>query len=167
MTETINNNQNVLIFYPDECSGCLSCVMACSFEHYRVRSLKRAYIQVVKNPMQRGRFIVVHCAHCEYPVCTAVCPSAAIVKDEETGIVRINSMKCIGCKNCIIACPTSARWFDDEHKISVKCDLCNNDPKCVKACTTGALKFIPREEAKKIYGLLKANGGSLHVQRRK
>ena len=134
--------------------------MACSFEHHGVHSLMMANIQVVKNPMQRGKFIVVHCAHCEYPVCATVCPSDAIVKDEKTGIVRIKSIKCIGCKNCIIACPTSARWFYDVHHLSIKCDLCHNDPQCVKACTAGALKFIPREEARKIYGVLKVSRGS-------
>ena len=89
--------------------------------------------------------------------------SIAIVKDEKTGIVRIDSMKCIGCKYCIIACPISIPWFDDEYRVAAKCDLCDGDPKCVKLCPSDAIIFVPREEAREIYGVLKANGGSSHV----
>ncbi|PCN50495.1 4Fe-4S ferredoxin, partial [Candidatus Geothermarchaeota archaeon ex4572_27] len=79
----------------------------------------------------------------------------AIWKDE-AGIVRINRLKCIGCKSCNYACPLSAPIFIEELRASSKCDLCDGDPECVKFCSSGALRAYPREEAlnlrSKIYG---------------
>ena len=147
--------EKVLVYDPDKCSGCLYCMVVCAFEHYRVSSLERAHIRIVDDPNQRGQFIAAHCAHCEYPMCEAVCPAEAISKDEKTGIVRIDSMKCIGCKNCRVACPISIPWFDEEYRVSAKCDLCDGDPKCVKLCPTEAITFVSREKARKMHGVLK------------
>lgn len=166
MSERTLAQQRVLIYDPDRCSGCMYCMVICSFEHYGVCSFDRTSIWIAENPGQKGAFIAAHCAHCEYPMCEAVCPSDAIVKDEETGIVRISSMKCIGCKNCIIACPISVPWFDLEHRVAIKCDLCDGDPECVKFCPTGALKVVPRVEARERYGILKGNGGIRRVSKR-
>ena len=51
------------------------------------------------------RYITVGCQHCENPACIEVCPTGATTKDEETGIVSVDSELCIGCESCIKACP--------------------------------------------------------------
>ena len=45
------------------------------------------------------------CMHCEDPTCAEVCPADAI-KQNEDGVVQ-SSLKprCIGCSNCVLACP--------------------------------------------------------------
>ena len=59
------------------------------------------------------RYITVGCQHCENPACTKVCPVGATYKDPETGVVRQDYDKCIGCRMCINACPYNARSYHD------------------------------------------------------
>lgn len=64
-------------------------------------------------PNVQMRYITVGCQHCENPPCTKVCPVGATYKDPETGIVRQDYDKCIGCRMCIAACPyTGVRSFN-------------------------------------------------------
>ncbi len=85
----------------------------------------------------------------------AACQSGAIWKDD-LGIVRINRVKCVGCKSCNYACPLSVPVFDELRRVSGKCDLCDGDPECVKFCSSGALRAYPKDTAlelrSKIYG---------------
>jgi len=141
--------QGVLYYDPEKCSGCLFCMIVCSFKHFKVISEDKSHVKVFPNPDKPAYFISAHCAHCEYPACEAACPVNAIRKDEK-GIVKINTMQCIGCRSCNFACPISIPHYDPILKISLKCDLCEGDPWCVKFCTTGALHYIPRKEARKL-----------------
>jgi nitrate reductase beta subunit len=45
------------------------------------------------------------CEHCLNPACVATCPSGAIYKREEDGIVLIDQDKCRGWRMCITGCP--------------------------------------------------------------
>jgi len=100
--------------------------------------------------LEKETFEAIYCQHCEDPLCAASCPVKAIKKNEETGIVKINSMKCIGCQNCNIACPVHAPQFDKDRKISVKCNLCDGKPECVKFCSTRAVRLVDRGEADRL-----------------
>ncbi|MBQ9953881.1 MAG: 4Fe-4S dicluster domain-containing protein [Eggerthellaceae bacterium] len=60
-------------------------------------------------------FYAMGCQHCENPACTKVCPVGATYKDPETGVVRQDYDKCIGCRMCMAACPyTGVRSFNWE-----------------------------------------------------
>jgi Fe-S-cluster-containing dehydrogenase component len=56
--------------------------------------------------------------------------------------VLIDKDQCIGCKECMEACPFGAMQFDDDQEVAVKCDLCierlgeDEQPACTKACAT-------------------------------
>jgi anaerobic dimethyl sulfoxide reductase subunit B (iron-sulfur subunit) len=74
------------------------------------------------------------------------CPSGALFKHVENGVVDINPDLCIGCRSCALVCPFGAPKFTPEGKMA-KCDLCHVriehglQPACVHTCTTGALQF--------------------------
>ncbi|MDR2468232.1 MAG: 4Fe-4S dicluster domain-containing protein, partial [Spirochaetaceae bacterium] len=90
--------------------------------------------------------------HCENPACKQACASDAI--RVEGGVVLIDGEKCIGCKNCVIACPfgaveivESAEIARDgtKRKTANKCDLCAGaaaSPSCVRVCPTAALSLV-------------------------
>ncbi len=48
--------------------------------------------------------MAIACNQCSEPACMDVCPTGAITKDTEDGIVRIYENRCIGCKLCDLAC---------------------------------------------------------------
>ena len=96
------------------------------------------------------------CNHCDDPACTKVCPTTAMHKDPETGLVSVDVDKCIGCGYCHMACPYNAPKVDREKGHSVKCDGCaervaaGEKPVCVEACPARALDFGTIEEMAKL-----------------
>jgi nitrate reductase beta subunit len=52
------------------------------------------------------------CEHCLNPACVATCPSGAIYKREEDGIVLIDQDKCRGWRMCITGCPYKKIYFN-------------------------------------------------------
>ena len=141
--------QKVLFYDPQKCSGCKYCMIVCSFHHFGIIALDKAYIHVYQDET-KSVFVNTHCTHCEYPFCEAACPQdpKAIVKDPELGFVTIDRMRCVGCRSCNYACPISIHFFDEVSGNNGKCDFCDGDPLCAKYCSTGALKVVSREEAK-------------------
>jgi len=139
-------NQKVLIHNPEKCTGCLLCMIACSYKHFNTFDLNKSHINILQNS-EKGSFIGIYCAHCDEPACLASCPVEAITKDIDTGWVKINSIKCILCKSCIYSCPISHPWFIEDYKKMVKCDFCDGDPYCAKFCPTEAIKVVTRKEA--------------------
>ncbi|MCX8176324.1 MAG: 4Fe-4S binding protein, partial [Candidatus Bathyarchaeota archaeon] len=85
-----SEEQGVLYYNPEKCSGCLLCMVVCSFKHFKIISEDKSHVKVFPNPDKFAYFISAHCAHCEYPACEASCPVNAIRKDEK-GIVKINT----------------------------------------------------------------------------
>ncbi|MFN3229162.1 MAG: nitrate reductase subunit beta [Asticcacaulis sp.] len=64
------------------------------------------------------------CEHCLNPACVAVCPSGAIYKREEDGIVLIDQDKCRGWRMCVSACPYKKIYYNWESGKSEKCTFC-------------------------------------------
>ena len=124
----------------DLCSGCGLCQLACSFQLLGGYNPHRALIQITHKSENLYHFPIV-CSQCQNPYCANICPVKAIERNPETGALVIDHKKCIGCGLCTQYCPTDMVTIDPELKKSVKCDLCNGDPSCVKACPTGALEI--------------------------
>ncbi|MCH8531517.1 MAG: nitrate reductase subunit beta [Saccharospirillum sp.] len=64
------------------------------------------------------------CEHCLNPSCVASCPSGAIYKREEDGIVLIDQDKCRGWRMCVSACPYKKIYFNWKSGKSEKCTFC-------------------------------------------
>jgi Fe-S-cluster-containing dehydrogenase component len=92
------------------------------------------------------------CMHCEDPTCAQVCPADAI-KQTETGIVQ-SALKprCIGCSNCVLACPFGVPKYYAEIDQMMKCDMCTDrtseglKPMCASVCPSDALWYGTIEE---------------------
>ena len=64
------------------------------------------------------------CEHCLNPACAAACPSGAIYKREEDGIVLIDQDKCRGWRMCVSACPYKKIYYNWSSGKSEKCIFC-------------------------------------------
>jgi len=83
-----------------------------------------------------------------------VCPTGAISRRQEDGVVLIDRNLCVGCHSCELACPFGAPKFAEDGKMA-KCDLCHirrekeMQPACVRVCPTQALDAGPIEDLSK------------------
>ncbi len=64
------------------------------------------------------------CEHCLNPSCVAACPSGAIYKREEDGIVLIDQEKCRGWRMCVSSCPYKKIYYNWSSGKSEKCTFC-------------------------------------------
>jgi nitrate reductase beta subunit len=64
------------------------------------------------------------CEHCLNPTCVAACPSGAIYKREEDGVVLIDQDKCRGWRMCVSACPYKKIYYNWSSGKSEKCIFC-------------------------------------------
>ena len=105
------------------CVGCNACTTACKMANnvpddiFWTRALTRGGDEVDTPagtfPDLSMRYYTVGCQHCENPACVKACPVGATYKDPETGIVRQDYDRCIGCRMCMAACPyTGVRSFN-------------------------------------------------------
>lgn len=113
------------------CVGCNACTIACKQVNNVPDGIMWTRVladggDAVDTPRNEGgvlsmRFYATGCQHCENPACAKVCPVGATYKDPETGVVRQDYDKCIGCRMCMGACPyTGVRSFNwEEPKSSV------------------------------------------------
>jgi Fe-S-cluster-containing dehydrogenase component/CRP-like cAMP-binding protein len=155
----INGKQTMLIDL-DRCTGCDECVKACATTHDGTP-------RFIRNGPQFGPLLFAHaCMHCADPVCMIGCPTGAIARNQETGVISIDPQTCIGCKVCSESCPydniVMVQVRDDKGRAAVdratnlpilqasKCDLChgtNGGPACQTACPHEALFRIDTSQA--------------------
>lgn len=87
------------------------------------------------------------CEHCLNPSCVASCPSGAIYKREEDGIVLVDQDSCRGWRMCISGCPYKKIYFNHVTGKAEKCTFCyprieNGEPTvCAETCV-GRLRYI-------------------------
>jgi len=115
--------QKRLIVDEEKCTGCSSCILACSFGHYDSFSIVKSRIQVLKEA-ERAISKPWVCIQCEEAPCISSCPVDALSWERDSAAIHLNEAKCIGCKACIAACPFDGIFFYDEHQIPLICDLC-------------------------------------------
>ena len=156
-------SQRAFYFDATRCSGCKTCVFACKdARDLDVGTAFRKVYEYVGGDTVReaggfdttcfGYYVSVSCCHCGNPACVQVCPTEAMRKDEETGLVSVDARRCIGCGYCHLSCPYDAPKVDRQKGHSVKCDGCADrvaasmKPVCVEACPARALDFGTVEE---------------------
>ena len=87
------------------------------------------------------------CNHCLNPACVAACPSGAIYKRGEDGIVLVNQERCRGWRMCVSACPYKKVYFNWSTGKSEKCILCyprletGQAPACFHSCV-GRIRYL-------------------------
>ena len=101
----------------NRCVGCNACTLACKQANNVPDGVMWSRVltdggDMPDTPASDGgnlsmRYFPMGCQHCENPACVKVCPVGATYKDPETGVVRQDYDKCIGCRMCMSACPYS------------------------------------------------------------
>ena len=120
----------------ENCIGCRSCELACSFNLEEVFNPKRSRIRIHSEHGGIDRPIV--CRQCEHADCAEACPTDAIQRDDATGIWEIDREACIGCAACVDACPYDSIFMEPEGEKAIKCEVCN-EKSCIEYCPNEAL----------------------------
>lgn len=173
----MSQKRTAMVIDTKRCIACNSCAVACKIENNlpvgnwwnRIMTDGGDHLDAPRGeyPDLEMTNLTVACQHCDNPACTKVCPVGATYVDEETGAVRQDYDKCIGCRMCMSACPyTGVRSFNweepkyhldfkvgdmdtpDHQKHTVeKCTFCWHRlakglaPACVETCSARARYF--------------------------
>jgi Fe-S-cluster-containing dehydrogenase component/CRP-like cAMP-binding protein len=167
----LNNGQQAMVIDLHRCTRCDDCVKACAATH---DGNSRFVRQGVSH--ERLQFAQA-CMHCDDPVCMIGCPTGAITRNGETGVVGITEPICVGCGVCASSCPyeninmvhvqdPSGRPYTDVAtgrpiQKATKCDMCNDSPSgpaCAAACPHDALVRIDLTQSKPLRDWLDQRG---------
>jgi Fe-S-cluster-containing dehydrogenase component len=116
---------------PSRCIGCRACEAAC-----RECDSHKGESMVMIDFVDRGFSVATQptvCMHCTDPQ-------------------QADPSRCIGCRNCVYACPFGVPKIDLEARLMKKCNLCYDrtaqglQPWCAQACPTQALWYGDYEE---------------------
>lgn len=150
-----------------KCTGCKACEMACFAAHNQENHVGNT-VGTVEIPVVARLYVTkteelsmpVQCRHCDNSPCLNSCTAGAIRREDEK--ILIDEDKCIGCKNCMMACPFGAielvpvyrdakeilqTGSQEGRKTANKCDLCvqRGTPACVETCPNQALSLVTPE----------------------
>lgn len=158
-------------FYVDtaKCTGCNTCRIACKdfydlelgVNHRRIYEYEGGNWVKKDNgwhPDVFSYYVAISCNHCEQPACTSACPTGAMHKRKDDGLIAVDSNRCVGCRYCEMACPYGAPQYSPTKKVMTKCDGCferipmGKKPICVEACPMRALDFDQIEVLREKYG---------------
>ncbi len=87
------------------------------------------------------------CNHCLNPACVASCPSGALYKRGEDGIVLLDQERCRSWRSCVSACPYKKTYYNWSTGKSEKCILCfprvetGQAPACFHSCV-GRIRYL-------------------------
>lgn len=157
-------------FIGEYCSGCKTCMLACKdyydltteIDYRKVYEYGGGETTLADDGTVRstafGYYVSLACNHCAAPACVEVCPTGAMHKDADTGLVGVDETRCIGCGYCAMSCPYACPTVDREKGHSVKCTGCIDRvkegklPICVEACPQRALAFGEISALRQEYG---------------
>lgn len=138
-----------------DCIGCRACEIACKDKNGLAAGPRFRRVQYIEGGTFPDVFafkINMSCNHCAEPACLPTCPTGAIFKRADNGVVDIDTTLCIGCRKCEAACPYGAPQFDPEENVVKKCNMCIDEleagrkPYCVSACMMRVLDVGPIDE---------------------
>ena len=87
------------------------------------------------------------CEHCLNPTCVSACPSGAMYKRTEDGVVLVDQDRCRGWRMCVSACPYKKVYFNHATGKAEKCTLCyprlevGQPTVCSETCV-GRLRYL-------------------------
>jgi Fe-S-cluster-containing dehydrogenase component len=139
---------------PRRCIGCNACVQACSEcdTHKGQSMIQLDYVDRARSPQT----VPVVCMHCDSPTCAEVCPADAIKRTGDGVVQTARKPRCIGCNNCVLACPFGVPKMNSGMNLMMKCDMCydrtsvGKKPMCATVCPSQALLFGTREEVARL-----------------
>jgi Fe-S-cluster-containing dehydrogenase component len=143
----------VFVIDQSRCIGCEACVQACA-ECGTHRGQSLIHLERVNRSTSTQTAPMV-CMHCEDPTCAQVCPADAIKQTEEGIVQSALKPRCIGCSNCVLACPFGVPKYFAEIDQMMKCDLCydrvsdGKKPMCATVCPSQALSFMSMQDFEK------------------
>lgn len=139
---------------PSRCIGCGACVAACrECDSHRGKSMMN--LDFLDRGTSTAALPTV-CMHCSDPVapCGQVCPVDAILVSDDGVVHSPDTSRCIGCQNCVHACPWGVPKFDVEEQLAYKCNLCYDrtsvglGPMCATVCPSDALYYGTADEVR-------------------
>lgn len=148
------------------CIACKACEVHCQSKNKLPHDVKFGQLVSVGPVRRKGTpkilSLFLPCFHCEKAWCVSACPTGAMIRRPEDGIIHVQTELCVGCKACIIACPWKVPQWDEAMGRVFKCDFCMDrvdqglNPACVTGCTAHALEFkrpgIASRETREEYG---------------
>src|SRR5699024_699610 len=87
------------------------------------------------------------CEHCLNPSCVSSCPSGAMYKREEAGIVLVYQEACRGWRYCMTGCPYKKVYFNWKTNKAEKCTFCyprieSGLPTVCSETCTGRIRYL-------------------------
>ena len=149
---SVGTGVKTLFVDPSRCIGCRACEAAC-----RECDSHKGESMIMVDFIGRDVSVATQptvCMHCQEPLapCAQVCPVMAIMITADGVVQQAEPSRCIGCRNCVYACPFGVPKFDAEARLMKKCNLCYDrtsqglKPWCAQACPTQALWYGDFEE---------------------
>ncbi|MHA2143168.1 MAG: 4Fe-4S dicluster domain-containing protein [Candidatus Thorarchaeota archaeon] len=145
-----------------KCTGCRSCETACAFFHTGKVSNRLARIKVM-HLYETGIDGPSVCTQCAERYCMD-CPENAMTIGQ-LGEVIVAPTICTLCGSCVRKCPIGA--IEEHEELIYVCDLCGGRPKCVDACTEGAIIFEPDVSSEISLAYMKDKVANLNISERR
>lgn len=133
-----------------KCTGCKACVITCKDKNGLSAGVNLRFVTTEEwgsFPNVKVGFHSRTCNNCKNPACVANCPSGAMNRNNELGVVKVDLDVCIGCGKCAKVCPFGCPTIDNDQKKSLKCDYCYDltkfgvNPACMDVCNARALFY--------------------------
>lgn len=135
----------IFVIDQSRCIGCEACVAACA-ECGTHRGTSMIHLERIDRRTSTQTAPMV-CMHCEDPTCANVCPADAIKQNADGIVQSALKPRCIGCSNCVLACPFGVPKYMAAIDQMMKCDMCLDRtsegyaPMCASVCPSEALWY--------------------------